>query len=385
MENLLYADRRGTNCNKWDGQSEMFGEEGLHAMWVADMDFQVPLSVKQALHAYVEQGVIGYYKVPDAYYEAFLNWEQTHHGYQAKKEWLRFSPGVVAAFNWIIQFMTEPGDGVIVTTPVYYPFLYAAKNNNRKLITVDLLNHHGEYTIPFEAFEEKIIETKPALFILCSPHNPVGRVWKKEELEKLFDICKRHHVFVISDEIHQDLIFGENKHIPSYLAGADPSMCISITAPSKTFNLAGAQNSIVIIPDEALRQKWDTYTQGIRVTGGNAFGYVAAQAAYEGGGNWLEAVKKQIAENYEYVKEALGKHLPKAVVSPLEGTYLCWIDLAAYLSPDKMKETIQGKCRLAVDYGDWFGGNQFGSFIRMNLATSLENVKIGITALVEHL
>ena len=123
MENLLYADRRGTNCNKWDGQSEMFGEEGLHAMWVADMDFQVPLSVKQALHAYVEQGVIGYYKVPDAYYEAFLNWEQTHHGYQAKKEWLRFSPGVVAAFNWIIQFMTEPGDGVIVTTPVYYPFL----------------------------------------------------------------------------------------------------------------------------------------------------------------------------------------------------------------------------------------------------------------------
>ncbi len=149
--------------------------------------------------------------------------------------------------------------------------------------------------------------------------------------------------------------------------------------------MAGAQNSIVIIPDEALRQKWDTYTQGIRVTGGNAFGYVAAQAAYEGGGNWLEAVKKQIAENYEYVKEALGKHLPKAVVSPLEGTYLCWIDLAAYLSPDKMKETIQGKCRLAVDYGDWFGGNQFGSFIRMNLATSLENVKIGITALVEHL
>lgn len=385
MENIIYADRRGTNCNKWDGQSGMFGEEGLHAMWVADMDFQVPLCVKQALHAYVEQGVIGYYNVPEAYYQAFLNWERAHHGYQAKKEWLRFSPGVVAAFNWIIQFMTKPGDGVIVTTPVYYPFLHAAKNNNRKLITVDLSNHNGEYTIPFEAFEQKIIETKPTLFILCSPHNPVGRVWKKDELEKLFDICKRHHVFVISDEIHQDLVFGENKHIPSYLAGADPAMSIAITAPSKTFNLAGAQNSIVIIPDEALRKKWDAYVQGIRVLGGNAFGYVAAQAAYEGGSSWLEAVKKQIAENYRYVKDTLGTRLPKAVVSPLEGTYLCWIDLAAYIVPEQMKDTIQGKCRLAVDYGDWFGGSQFSTFIRMNLATSLENVKIGVAALAEHL
>lgn len=385
MENIVCVDRRGTNCNKWDGQSGMFGEEGLHAMWVADMDFQVPLCVKQALHAYVEQGVIGYYNVPEAYYQAFLNWERAHHGYQAKKEWLRFSPGVVAAFNWIIQFMTKPGDGVIVTTPVYYPFLHAAKNNNRKLITVDLSNHNGEYTIPFEAFEQKIIETKPTLFILCSPHNPVGRVWKKDELEKLFDICKRHHVFVISDEIHQDLVFGENKHIPSYLAGADPAMSIAITAPSKTFNLAGAQNSIVIIPDEALRKKWDAYVQGIRVLGGNAFGYVAAQAAYEGGSSWLEAVKKQIAENYRYVKDTLGTRLPKAVVSPLEGTYLCWIDLAAYIVPEQMKDTIQGKCRLAVDYGDWFGGSQFSTFIRMNLATSLENVKIGVAALAEHL
>lgn len=385
MEELIYVDRRNTNCNKWDGQEKMFGEEGLHAMWVADMDFRVPECVVDALKEYVESGVYGYYKIPDAYYETFINWEKERHGYEVKKEWIRFSPGVVAGFHWLVQMLTEENDAVIVNTPVYYPFLDAVKNNHRTLICSDLKNENGIYTIDFEDFEKKIIEDNVKLFILCSPHNPAGRVWKKEELKRLFEICKKHHVFVVSDEIHQDLVFGENKHIPSLSIGDYDDMMVSIAAASKTFNIAGAQNSMVIIPDKKLRKKWDAYTKGNRIQGGNTFGYVAAQAAYAGGKEWLDQVLKQIDENYRYLKAELAEKMPEVIVTPLEGTYLCWINLKAYVSADDIKEVIQKKCHLAVDYGDWFGGERFGTFIRMNLATSMENVKTGVEALINNL
>ncbi len=385
MEEVVYVDRRNTNCNKWDGQTTMFGEEGLLAMWVADMDFQVPQCVKEALQKYVESGVYGYYKIPDAYYQAFINWEKEQHGYEVKKEWMRFSPGVVAGFHWLVQILTDPKDAVIVNTPVYYPFLNAVRNNDRTLICSNLVNENGVYTIDFEDFERKIVENSVKLFILCSPHNPVGRVWKIEELKKLFDICKKHQVMVVSDEIHQDLVYGENTHIPSLSVGDYDYRMISLTAPSKTFNIAGAQNSILVIPDEELRKKWDQYTQGNCVTNGNAFGYVAAQAAYAGGADWLESAKAQIYENYKYLKTRLKEELPEVIVTPLEGTYLCWVDLVAYVSSSQIKEIIQKECRLAVDYGDWFGGESFGTCIRINLATSMENVEIAVGSLIAHL
>ena len=382
---LEYVERRGTNCNKWDGQTKMFGEEGLHAMWVADMDFKVAPCVQEALREYVDQGVFGYMRVPDSYYDACIDWEYQHHGYRMKKEWIRFSPGVVAAFNWIVQFMTEKNDGIIVTTPVYYPFLHAVTNNERKLVTSDLKNDNGIYSIDFEDFENRIIMNDVKLFIMCSPHNPVGRVWTAEELKKILDICRKHGVFVISDEIHQDLVYGNHKHTPAFTVGDYEDMMIMIIAPSKTFNLAGAQNSEVIIPDEGLRRKWDKYVNGIRVLGGNGFGYVAAEAAYRGGSEWLEQVKAQIVSNFEYLTLTFKEKLPEVVVTPLEGTYLVWIDLRAYVKPGDMKTFMQEKCRLAVDYGDWFGGGRFSGFIRMNLATSLENVKIGVERICENI
>ena len=382
---LEYVDRRGTNCNKWDGQTKMFGEEGLHAMWVADMDFKVATCIQDALKEYVETGVFGYMRVPDSYYDACIKWEYKHHGYKMKKEWIRFSPGVVAAFNWIIQFMTNKNDSIIVTTPVYYPFLHAVINNERELITSDLKNESGQYSIDYEDFEKKIIENDVKLVVLCSQHNPVGRVWKKEELKRILDICRKHNVFVISDEIHQDLVYGENKHIPAYLVGDYEDMLIMIIAPSKTFNLAGAQNSEVIIPNEKLREKWDKYVNGIRVLGGNGFGYVAAEAAYRGGDEWLEEVKEQIQENYQCLKKTLNEKLPKAIVAPLEGTYLVWIDLSPYVDPQNIKEFMQKKCRIAVDYGEWFGGERFAGCIRINLATSLDNVKKGVEAICNHI
>lgn len=384
MSLVTYVDRRNTDCSKWDAQSENFGEEGLHAMWVADMDFQVPSCVTDALSEYVKEGVFGYYTAPDSYYNAFINWEKEH-GYNVKREWIRFSPGVVSGFNWIVQMMTNPKDPVIVLTPVYYPFLYAVTNNDRTLITSDLINDHGTYSIDFEDFEQKIIDNHVKLFIFCSPHNPVGRVWKKEELDKLLAICKKHHVFIISDEIHHDLLAPGQKHIPiASIADYDDSL-ITVTAPSKTFNLAGCQNSIIIIPDEKLREKWDAFTTSIRVTNGNTFGYIAARAAYTGGRPWLNEVNEIVHNNYLYVKETFEKELPKLVVSPLEGTYLLWIDFGAYLSFDEMKDFMQKKCHLAFDYGDWFGGEKFGTHVRMNLATSKENVEKAVTAIIENL
>lgn len=385
MEEIKYVERKNSNCNKWDAQTGMFGEENLHAMWVADMDFRVPQCVIAALENYVQFGVYGYYKIPQEYYTAFINWEKVHHGFEVKKEWMRFSPGVVAGFHWFVQMLSNPGDAVIVNTPVYYPFLNAVKNNDRKLICSDLICEDGVYRIDYEDFEKKIIEKQVKVFILCSPHNPAGRVWKKEELESLFAICKKHDVYIISDEIHHDMVFGDNKHIPSLSLKGYEDRMVMLTAASKTFNLAGAQNSIVVIPDENLREKWDKYTLGHRVIGGNAFGYIATQAAYEDGEEWLVGVKTQICDNYLYLKKELSEKLPKAIVTPLEGTYLCWVDLKAYVSAENIKDVVQKKCRLAVDYGDWFGGEQFGTHIRINLATSLENVKIAVGALVDNL
>ena len=385
MSVVKYTDRKHTNCEKWDGLIDIYGQDDLLAMWVADMDFQVPDCVISALQNYVSHGAFGYYRTPDSYYEAFINWEKYQHGFEVQKGWLRFSPGVVSAFYWIVQFMTNPGDAIIVTTPVYYPFMNSVKDNGRKLITSDLVNMDGTYMIDFADFEKKIIDNHVKLFILCSPHNPVGRVWTHEELKTLFDICRKHNVFVISDEIHHDLVYGENKHIPSLTVGDYNDMMIMLTAPSKTFNLASCQNSIIVIPGEQIREKWDDFTGKLRVTEGNSFGYIAAEAAYTDGNAWYEKMKEIVYGNYTYVKETFATELPQVIVSPLEGTYLAWIDMKHYLIPEEMAEFMQEKCGLAFDYGDWFGGKNFATFIRMNLATSRENVEMAVRRIVQTL
>ncbi len=385
MSLVKYIDRKHTNCEKWDGLIDMYGRDNLLAMWVADMDFQVPDCVILALQTYVTQGAFGYYRTPDSYYEAFINWEKNQHRFEVQKEWLRFSPGVVSAFYWIVQFMTHPGDSIIVTTPVYYPFMNSVKDNGRKLITSNLVNTDGTYSIDYSDFEKKIVENDVKLFILCSPHNPVGRVWTHEELKTLFCICRKHNVLVISDEIHHDLVYNTCKHIPSLSVGDYDDMMIMLTAPSKTFNLASCQNSIIVIPDEKIREKWDDFTSKLRVTNGNSFGYIAAEAAYTDGLAWYEEMKEIVYGNYAYVKETFANELPNVVVSPLEGTYLAWIDMRHYVKPEKMTEFMQDKCGLAFDYGDWFGGEDFVGFVRMNLATSRENVEVAVQAIIRNL
>lgn len=383
MSQVIYKDRFGTDCNKWDGCEEKFGDEHLLPLWVADMDFEAPSCVKQALKKYVDFGVFGYYQIPNRYYEAFINWEKTYHDYDVKKEWIRFAPGVVPAFNWLIHILTNEQDGVLITPPVYYPFKDAVVNNNRTLVESPLMRLEDHYELDYEDFERKIKEQNVKLFIFCTPHNPVGRVWKKEEIVKVLDICKKYGVYVIADEIHQDIIMDGYQKVTAAATGNYDEIMVTLTAATKTFNLAGCQNSIVVIPNESLRKRYDDYLTRLRITGGNAFGYIAVQSAYEGGRKWLDEVLNIIEENYHLMKSILEEKLPKVWIPKLEGTYLMWIDLGAYVSADEIESVIQKDCGLAVDYGSWFGGEAYGTFIRVNLATREENIRLAAEKIVE--
>lgn len=383
MSQVIYKDRLGTDCNKWDGCEEKFGDEHLLPLWVADMDFEAPSCVKQALKEYVDFGVFGYYQIPNRYYEAFINWEKTYHDYDVKKEWIRFAPGVVPAFNWLIHILTNERDGVLITPPVYYPFKDAVVNNNRTLVESPLMRLEDHYELDYEDFERKIKEQNVKLFIFCTPHNPVGRVWKRDEIVKVLDICKKYGVYVIADEIHQDIIMDGYQKVTAAATGNYDEIMVTLTAATKTFNLAGCQNSIVVIPNESLRKRYDDYLTRLRITGGNAFWYIAVQSAYEGGRKWLDEVLNIIEENYHLMKSILEEKLPKVWIPKLEGTYLMWIDLGAYVSADEIESVIQKDCGLAVDYGSWFGGEAYGTFIRVNLATREENIRLAAEKIVE--
>lgn len=385
MSQVIYKDRFGTDCNKWDGCEEKFGDEHLLPLWVADMDFEAPSCVKQALKEYVDFGVFGYYQIPNRYYEAFINWEKTYHDYDVKKEWIRFAPGVVPAFNWLIHILTNERDGVLITPPVYYPFKDAVVNNNRTLVESPLMRLEDHYELDYEDFERKIKEQNVKLFIFCTPHNPVGRVWKRDEIVKVLDICKKYGVYVIADEIHQDIIMDGYQKVTAAATGNYDEIMVTLTAATKTFNLAGCQNSIVVIPNESLRKRYDDYLTRLRITGGNAFGYIAVQSAYEGGRKWLDEVLNIIEENYHLMKSILEEKLPKVWIPKLEGTYLMWIDLGVYVSADEIESVIQKDCGLAVDYGSWFGGEAYGTFIRVNLATREENIRLAAEKIVEAL
>ena len=448
---LKYMDRRNTDCAKWDALEKSFSRGDLLAMWVADMDFQVPECVSEALKKYIDMGAFGYYAPPAGYYDAFIDWERRYHGYEVKREWIRFAPGVVPAFNWLVQILAGEGEAVAVMPPVYYPFMHAVNNNRRRLVEVPLLLTGDGYVMDYEGFESAIIREDVKAFIFCSPHNPVGRVWKRDEIRRMLEICKRHRVYVISDEIHHDIIMSGYEHVPTATVGStynsvesaadsatgfttdsgtdanaansgtsegesvsDSSadsgatnstartetaastfatsydeILVTLTAATKTFNLASVQNSFVIIPDKKIRKKWDSFVTGIRINGGNAFGYIAVQAAYEKGRPWFEELLDVIEGNYRYLRGRLEAELPEIRVADLEGTYLMWIDLSAYMEMDQdecdLKRLMEDECGIAVDYGEWFGGEEYAGCIRINLATSRENIEYAAERIISAL
>lgn len=380
-----YVNRIGTNSQKWDGLLQKFGDSNLLSMWVADMEFKTPQPVIDALVKRVEHGIYGYSDVPNSYYDALNKWEQEHYGYRIEKDWVRFSPGIIPALYWFVNMFTEEQESVIVMTPVYYPFLNAVKDTGRRLITCDMDYKDGIFTVDYEKFEKFIKDNDVKMYILCSPHNPAGRVWTEEELEKMLDICQRHNVLVISDEIHQDITAPGFGHIPSAVVagGKYASNIITVNAPSKTFNLASSLHANIIISSPAIRAVYDAFIKRYYRAETNLFGITAAEAAYTYGESWRQDLLNVIYSNYNYFKEQMSEY-SQIRICPLEGTYLLFMDLRAYVKPDQIKEFIQDKCRIACDYGEWFGENWQG-FIRLNMATHPDFVKQAVDSIKKEL
>ena len=270
----------------------------------------------------------------------------------------------------MIHAFTKPDDTCLILSPVYYPFYNVVTNNHRKLVTVDLDYRDGYFTMNEEAIEKAIVENQVKMFIQCSPHNPAGRVWTEEELDRILAICQRHNVLVVSDEIHQDIVIGDHPFVPAAVVGGGKyrDMVVTLNSASKTFNLATLLHSHIIITNEALRKTYDEFASGLNRTEVSIMGMLATKVGYERGEDWLDGMLSVVKDNYRYLKEKLEKELPKLTVCTLEGSYLVLLDLRAYVKPEDMEEFVQKRCRLGVDYGQWFGKGYEG-FIRLNLAT----------------
>ena len=350
-------DRHNTNSVKFDAAVAMGYPADVLPLWVADMDFQAPECVLNALHQAVDHGIFGYSILGDGYFEAIRNWFASRFDWQVEKQWLITTPGVVFALSAAVRALTEPGDAVLVQPPVYYPFYRVINNNGRKIVESPLIYEDHRYRIDFADFEAKILENDVKLFILCSPHNPVCRVWTKEELATIGQICKKHGVKVISDEIHCDFAFPEHPHTPFVLACPDMAeQTVICTAPSKSFNLAGLQVSNIFVPGKELYDRVKGEMEIISYDAPNRLGAVACQAAYEGGGQWLDACKAYMRENLEYVRSFLAQHLPEIKLVEPEGTYFAWLDCSELgLSKEELDDAIIHKAKLWLDSGAIFG------------------------------
>lgn len=365
-------DRRGTNSMKWSPtiMDELFDESEALPLWVADMDFRTVPEVIEATKRVAEFGIYGYV-TSDKHNLAFVDWVQRRMNYTIAPEWVINTPGVVTAFSLAIQTFTKPGDKVLIQRPVYYPFTNAIVNNGRQVVSNTLVNQKGRYEIDFEDFKRKVQDPDTTLFILCSPHNPVSRSFSKEELVRMMDLCVANDVLVVSDEIHNDLIMPEtDPHVtvPS-LGEKYANHSITCMAPSKTFNLAGMHLSNIVIPNDRLRHQFQRTMSQVGIGGMNPFAIEATTAAYTHGEPWLEGLLDYLYGNYQYLRDTFAKELPEVVVTPLEATYLVWLDFNALeISQDILGEKIFKDAKVALDGGDWFGPEGEG-FMRLNLAS----------------
>ncbi|HPB62181.1 MAG TPA: PatB family C-S lyase [Rectinema sp.] len=362
------VDRSNTYSIKWDRDQLPEGCRDAIPMWIADMDFACSPDIVKAIQARAEHPIYGYTKCSEEYYKSFIDWMKHRNGWSIEKDWILFSPGVVPAINLAVLAYTQPGDKIIIQPPVYNPFSAAVLNNSRQLVENPLVIRDGRYTMDFEDLDRKI-DTQTKLLILCSPHNPVGRVWTIDELSKLIDICSSHNILIISDEIHSDIILGtEVHHCTASLSEKAAAITITLTAPNKTFNLAGLQIANIVIPNRELSKAFGEQAMKIGINLTNTFGMVAQEAAYTKGEPWLEELLSYLKENYATLKSFIDRRIPSLKVFPLEGTYLPWLDCRVLgLSDAELHDLFLKKARLWLDDGTMFGTGGSG-FMRINIA-----------------
>ena len=385
-----YIDRRSSHSRKWDGEHLKFSRTDLLPLWVADMDFMPPQCIQEAICNYVKANPLGYTMTNPDYISAVMNWHKRRHNCNLEQDWLTSAPNVITGIMWCIGAFTKPNDAIAVLSPVYGAFDTSASDAQRQIIAIPMKrSDDNRYTVDYEAFEIAITKHDVKLFIHCNPHNPVGHVWTENEMDQLFSICERHKVLIISDEIHQDLITGPTPFTPTFSVcnGVYKDNIIAMSSVSKSFNMASLHQAEVIIPNEALRNQYTAYKAQVYHTDADVIAETAIAAAYTHpeAEAWLTDVLAVIRENYDYLCNELLSVLPELRISPMDGTYLAWIDFGAYVKAEDMHDLFENKCRIAPSFGEWFGGENYATFVRLNLATSLENIKTATHNIIKYI
>ncbi|MGM9763267.1 MAG: MalY/PatB family protein [Candidatus Cryptobacteroides sp.] len=370
--------RRGTNSYKWDSA------ENVLPLWVADMDFRTAPAITDALRTRVEHGIFGYTRVPDSYYEAVTGWFARRHAWSIERNWIIYTSGVVPALSAIIKALTQPGDRVLVQTPVYNCFFSSIRNNGCEIVSSPLVFADNTYTMDYDDLERKAADPKVKLMLLCNPHNPAGRVWTREELLRAGEICRRHGVLVVSDEIHCELVFHGHEYTPfASISEEFASNSVTCISPSKAFNIAGLQIANIVCADAERRAKIDRAINDNEVCDVNPFGVIATQAAYNEGEEWLEQLIEYLHGNYLYMKEFCEKYLPEFPLAVLEGTYLVWMDCSRLGIPsEELEQILIDDDLLWLNAGTMYGPEGEG-FMRWNIACPRATLKAGLKRFAE--
>ena len=357
------VERRGTNCVKWDESPSA----DVIPLWVADMDFRVAPAIQKALQQRVEHGVFGYNIVPESYYEAVISWFHRRHQWEIQRHWILYTTAVVPAMSCVIKALTMPGEKVLILSPAYNCFFSSIKNNGCEVLESPLKPIGDTFEVDFIDFEAKCADEKTTLFLLCNPHNPSGRVWTREELQRMYDICQKHGVKVVSDEIHCELIMPGHEFVPF---GTITDDCVVMNSPSKNFNTAGLQIANIICKHPGWRRRIDRAININEVCDVNPFGIVALQAAYNESEDWLDELNQYLWGNYQVLCDFIDKNLPQWKVCRLEGTYLPWVDVSAMGIPvDTLCQRLLQEAKVWVNPGTMYGSQTGQGYVRFNIAT----------------
>lgn len=384
MENYNFdeiVNRRGTNCVKWDVENE----DGIIPMWVADMDFPAAPAIRKAVEARAKHGVYGYTIVPDSYYRAITSWFKRRHGWTIDREWIIYTTGVIPAISAAIKALTMPGEQVLIQTPVYNCFFSSIKNQGCQILENPLKRNGNSYVVDWDDFEMKCADEKTTVFLLCNPHNPSGRVWTEAELARMNEICLRHRVAVVSDEIHCELVMPGNKFTPFAAVNEDcKNNGVTLNSPTKNFNIAGLQIANIVCANPVWRRRIDRAINIFEVCDVNPFGPVALEAAYNDSENWMDELNEYLFANYQLLCDTFAKELPQYEVMRLEGTYLVWVDVRpSGLSSDEVAEKLLKEGKVQVNSGTMYGQTTGEGYVRINIACPRATLIEGLKRMVD--